>query len=610
VAGAVLHSPAGAQVRDTVRRRDTTIVVPVPPRADSVLRDSLAKKGPPPERRDSIKAPLAHSETPTDISIARKVSWSRDSLFATGSLTVADLLERVTGLSTFHSGWIGAPMNAAYLGDFRRVRVFIDGMEIRELDPRAHGVLDLTQISLWAAENATIEQEAEETRLYIQTWRTRLTTPITRTDIATGDQQTNLYRGFLGRRWDNGAAFQFGAQQFGTTPPSVFGNASDQLGLITRLGWANARYSIDAFASRISRHRGVVIGDGFGDSIPSVESARVDAYVRAAVGDPDASRAWAQIIASASRYNYVGQRTFNIASPKTPLDSARAFSSLDTATSRSQYILSAGSVNGPLKVSASARFFSGFGTTLTAPAFRASYTLPRLTLSAFGEGKTIDSTSRFDATMRVTPLSFVSVLASVGRTAQEINKDTTYGTTYVRAEAGLRLRNVWFLGGVLRRDSVQLAAPKIYDTLFTQRWDGSATGVTAAIRGQVWRLIHADVWAVRWNDSTGFYRPRYQTRSELFVRTNLLDRFPSNNFGFQFSAVHEYRSSVRFPVGRVAFLEAPGYRTVSTLLEIRILSATLSWQFRNLLGERYTEVPFFVAPRQTNFYGVRWEFLN
>jgi hypothetical protein len=608
MAGAVLHSPAGAQVRDTVRVRDTTIKVPVPPRADSVLRDSLAIKGPPPERRDSIKSPLAHSETPVDISIARRISWGRDSLFATGSLTVADLLERVTGVSTFHSGWISAPVNAAYLGDSRRVRVFIDGMEIRELDPRAHGVLDLTQISLWAAENATIEQEAEETRLYIQTWRTRLTTPITRTDIATGDQQTNLYRGFLGRRWDNGAAFQFGAQQFGTTPPSAFGTASDQLGLISRIGWANAGWSVDAFASRISRHRGVINGQ-FGDSIPSVESARVDAYVRAAFGDPDASRAWAQVIASASRYNYTGDRTFTFAAPKTAEESTFTFSSLDTATSRSQYIASAGSVFGALKVSASARFFSGFGKTLTAPAFRASYTLPRLTVSAFGEGKTIDSASRFDATVRVTPLSFVSLLASVGRTAQEINKDTTYGAKYLRAEAGLRFHNLWFVGGILRRDSVQLAAPKIYDTLFTQRWDSSATGVTAAIRGQLWRLIHADVWAVRWNDSTGFYRPRYQTRSELFVRTNLLDRFPSNDFGIQFSAVHEYRSSVRFPVGDTVGV-APGYRTLSTLLEIRILSATLSWQFRNLLGERYQQVPFFFAPRQTNFYGVRWEFLN
>jgi hypothetical protein len=267
-------------------------------------------------------------------------------------------------------------------------------------------------------------------------------------------------------------------------------------------------------------------------------------------------------------------------------------------------------VNGPLKVSASARFFSGFGTTLTAPSARASYTLPRLIVSAFAEGKTIDSTSRFDATVRATPFSFVSLLASVGRTGQEINTDTTYGAKYVRAEAGLRFHNLWFVGGILRRDSVQLAAPKIYDTVFTQRWDSSATGLTAAIRGQVWRLIHADIWAVRWNDSTGFYRPRYQTRSELSVRTNLLDRFPSNDFGLQFSAVHEYRSSVRFPVGRAAALEAGGYRTISTLLEIRILSATLSWQFRNALGERYTQVPFYVAPRQTNFYGVRWEFLN
>ena len=49
LAGAVLHRAAEAQVRDTVKtRRDTTLVVPIPPRADSLLRDSLAK-------RDSIK---------------------------------------------------------------------------------------------------------------------------------------------------------------------------------------------------------------------------------------------------------------------------------------------------------------------------------------------------------------------------------------------------------------------------------------------------------------------------------------------------------------------------------------------------------------------------
>jgi hypothetical protein len=128
----------------------------------------------------------------------------------------------------------------------------------------------------------------------------------------------------------------------------------------------------------------------------------------------------------------------------------------------------------------------------------------------------------------------------------------------------------------------------------------------------VWRAIQADVWAVRWNDTLGYYRPRYQTRSELFVKTNLLKRFPTNDFGITFSAIHEYRSSVRYPFlrGDQSVLTDPGYRTISTLLEIRILSATISWQFRNLLGERYTQVPGFAMPRQTNFYGVRWSFVD
>ena len=62
-------------------------------------------------------------------------------------------------------------------------------------------MLDLTQINLWSAEDVTIEQAPEEVRVYIRSWRVRSTTPETRTDISTGDQQTNLYRGFFGRRF-------------------------------------------------------------------------------------------------------------------------------------------------------------------------------------------------------------------------------------------------------------------------------------------------------------------------------------------------------------------------------------------------------------------------
>ena len=102
-------------------------------------------------------------------------------------------------------------------------------------------VLDLSQIDLWSYEEAAIERAGGEIRVYLNSWRVSLTTPSTRTDVATGDQQTNLYRGFFGKRFKQGYVVQFAAQQYGTTPPLRFGASSDQLGLFARAGMGIAR---------------------------------------------------------------------------------------------------------------------------------------------------------------------------------------------------------------------------------------------------------------------------------------------------------------------------------------------------------------------------------
>ncbi len=631
-----MHGSLGAQVRDTVtKKKDTTLTTKVPAGADSLLRDSLAKKDSlHPPKPDTIKAATAHAHLPPDIGIARKFYWTRDSLFATGAVTLADLLERVPGVTLFHAGWIAAPATAAYMGDFQRVRVFYDGLEMRALDPRARGVLDLTQINVWSCEDALIEVSAEEVRVHLRSWRVRGTTPVTETDVSTGDQQTNLYRAFYGQRYNSGAAFQFAAQQYGTTPPQVFGASSDQLGLMGRVGWANPAWSVDAFAMRTGQHRGVIIADQFlsplpltlADSILSHDSQRTDAYVRVAGGDPDTSAIWGQVMASAQRFSYDGIRTCqfapasslcqNFLAPKNHVDSLLAFGPLDTAVTRGQYLATLGTVRGPLRVSATERYWTGGGRNFSSPAGRASFTWSRLAISGYAEGMDADSISRSDITASIVPLSFIAFQGSIGRATDRRVKDSSFTATYIRGEAGLRIHNLWLLGGILRRDSVRLTPPSQFDTLFFGLREFRATAATAAIRGQLWRFIQADVSALRWSDTTGFYRPRYQTRSELFVRTNLRDRFPTNDFGLMFSVVHEYRSGVRFPVRDTTaaagfdVIPVPGYRTISTLLEIRILSATLTWQFRNLLGERYTQVPAFIMPRQTNFYGVRWQFLN
>lgn len=632
-----MHGSLGAQVRDTTKKKtDTTITTKVPTGVDSLLNDSLAKRDSlHPPKPDTIKAAIAHAELPPDIGLARKFYWTRDSLMATGAITLADLLERVPGVTVFHAGWIAAPATAAYLGDFQRVRVFYDGLEMRALDPRGRGVLDLTQINIWTCDDALIEVAAEEVRVYLRSWRVRGTTPVTETDVSTGDQQTNLYRAFFGQRYQNGAAFQFGAQQFGTTPPNIFGASSDQLGLMARIGWANPTWSVDAFALRTGQHRGLIAGDPFlfptgpvvlVDTILAHDSQRTDAYVRVAHGDPDTSAVWGQVMASTQRFTYDGIRTCqtaiasllcqNFGMPKTHLDSLLAFGSLDTAVTRGQFLATVGTVRGPLRVSATERFWTGGGRNLSSPSATASFTIGTLAISGLFNARDADSISRTDIIASFVPVSFIGVHGSIGQASDHQFVDSSFTTRYVRGEVGLRVKNLWLLGGILRRDSVRITPPAQFDTLFIGPVDSKATAATAAIRGQLWRFIQADVSALRWTDTTGFYRPRYQTRSELFVRTNLRDKFPTNDFGLMFSVVHEYRSGVHFPVRDTTvargftIVSSGGYRTISTLLEIRVLSATVSWQFRNLLGERYSQVPSFIMPRQTNFYGVRWQFFN
>jgi len=619
MAGAVLHGVAGAQVRDTTKKRDTTLVIPARPGADSLLRDSLAKRDTVKKvPRDTIKAPFARAEMPATLEVGRRLQWNRDSVLATGAITLADLLERVTGMTTLHAGWISAPAVGAYMGDVRRVRVFYDGLEMTGMDPRGQAVLDLTQVNLWSVEDAVIEPTPDEIRVYLRSWRVHNTTPETRTDVSTGDQQTNLYRAFFGRRFDNGTGFQFGAQQYGTTPPSVFGTSSDQTGLVLRLGWAKRDWSVDGFATRIGRHRGSIFGETDGgfvgsessDSIPGVASTRSDGYLRVAYRDPDASPIWAQIMAVGSKYGYTGIRTVPTTGLTTHQDSVLAVAPLDTNVFRSQYVASVGIVRGPLRASATQRLFASGGKQISTPSVRASFVTTRLALSGFAEATSADSISHSDLTAQFTPLSFISLIGAAGHVTDSRVAHDIFTANYLRAELGLRVKNLWLIGGMLRRDSVRLSPPHVFDTTFTTRREAATTGTTVAVRGQLWRLIHADVSAIRWKDSLGFYRPRYQTRSELFVRTNLLQRFPTNDFGLMASVVHEYRSGIRFPVGTTGVLTAPGYRTISTLLEIRILSATISWQFRNVLGERYKQVPNFIMPHQTNFYGVRWSFFN
>ncbi|MFP5354620.1 MAG: hypothetical protein ACLGIK_05620, partial [Gemmatimonadota bacterium] len=134
----------------------------------------------------------------------------------------------------------------------------------------------------------------------------------------------------------------------------------------------------------------------------------------------------------------------------------------------------------------------------------------------------------------------------------------------------------------MSRDTAFLAAPLVFDTTFAAGAAGAATGTFVSLRGKIWKDVGFDVTALKW-DSAGAYRPQYQTRAQLYLNTGWLSRFPSGNFNVLASVTHEYRTQAYFLRGD-GQLESSQYRTINAQLEIRLLQATLSYQFRNLLN--------------------------
>ncbi|HEX5972580.1 MAG TPA: Plug domain-containing protein [Gemmatimonadaceae bacterium] len=648
VAGAVL--PLRAQQKDTIR-------VPTPPRADTMIKNDSTILGivplPAQPKKDTLKAPLSRADAPPVLDIGPARIYDRAAMFATGSLTLGDLLGRVPGLTAFTTGWIGAPTVVASQGDFRRIRIFLDGLEIDPLDRRSQGTSPVNELPLHALEEVRIERGADEVRVYARSWRVDRTTPYTRADIATGDQNTNLYRAFFGRRYSHGEALQVSAEQFNTQPdrrmPSTGG-----LHIMGRLGMTHGPWSGDLFAERSDIDRAPWAGIGnpiiATDTIPGWETRRTTAYARVGNGDPERGR-WMQLIASVESFR---------GSPRTPATlfgqtpSETKTVKADSTAYENQYLLTGGASLLGARVSGAERIRAAGGRVSHVASGRASYEVGWLAASLLAEGKSALDPSRVDATVRLEPFGRIALLGSASRrgggrfsriygnfgyspvylgangepqllagadsslfevpatyAAYELSPVTSY-----RAEAGIRVHDLWFIGGVLRRGATTLlpASGMDEDSAYSRsgaaRVEGQATATTAAIRGRIYGPLHADAWAVAWSDTTGLYRPRYQTRSELYLQTNLLQRFPRGNFGLLASLAHEYRSSSRFAQADGSIRSVAGFRRLDFKLELRIQTAVVSYQFRNVLQERYAEVPGFIMPRQTQFYGVRWDFWN
>ena len=462
-------------------------------------------------------------------------------------------------------------------------------------------------MQLWTLEHVSVERTAGELRLYMRTWRVDNTDPYTRVDIATGNEDTNLYRGFYGKRFDNGGVLQLAGQQYGVTSPR-FAGAGNGLSLLGRVGIARKGWSLDGFATRTHATRDIerpIAGSGR-PPILSLDATHTDAYLRAAVGGVGGGP-WAQATVASLGFRGTTGPDRSVGATSQP-------DTLPRKSSETQYSVSAGATLGPARLEVQDRLRALGGTSYNSASARLDFVTSFAVLSGFAEHDGFRQVTNLDAGIRLQPLSFIALAGSIARLAPSSQSNPTSGlgsfpaATSARGEVALKVFGPWVSVGMISSDNTQGLAPVVYDTLLLPTTAGRRIAGTASIRGPLGRGFGIDAWVARW-DSTGLYQPQYQSRSEINFANNFRKRFPRGDFEVRAAAVYEYRGHNIFPLA-AGDIRTMAAKSLSAQLEIRILRAVVSYQQRNILAYQYQVIPGFEMPRVLAIYGVRWEFWN
>ncbi len=635
LAAMVVPTLAWAQVRPDSVRKDTvrvSVPVPVPPpqgvdtlpkrrvASDSAVfarevarSDSLKRT----IAGDTLKAPLARFERPDDFETSPRLRFSREEILSSGAVNLADLLDRVPGVTTYRSGWIAGVHAASFAGDTRRLRLFVDGVEMDAIEPRNGGALDLTDVQLWTLDELIVERAAGEVRVWMRTWTVERTTPYTRADILTGDLNTNAFRGLFARRWRNGVLLQLGGQQMATQSGRVNAVTGAQRStgrgdgtvqaFMARIGWSKRRVSVDLFANATGRERDPhTARAGFTDLL-AYKGSRRDAYLRLGYGDT-LRGFWSQAIVGVVRTRLEG-----VGDPTAETDTSVAVKT-DTIRGRTQQLLAAGYRTSRWSVSMTDRVRPIGGTAVHAPAVRGRLGGSRYAIGAFAEQNEADSTRRVDLSARAQPFSWLILTGAQSSRAPDSATGRVGGSTR-RAEAALKVGRLWLGGGVIQDNANQFDSPVILGTPAALLSSVDARGVLVSAVGRLYKDVRVDVQAIRW-DGSQYNRPQMHVRTEVALISDWRRRFPRGEFSINARIWHDLRGGVPFFYGTAAGKSTPDVRmteranVMTGLLELRLQRATLFYQYRNLTGGAYEQIRGISMPPAVQIYGVRWEFWN
>ncbi len=575
----LLASPLAAQ--------DTTRVTRDSARADSAraVPDSL--------NPDSLRPPLPRlGAPPGPLPAGRRRVFTRDDLDWLGARSLGELLAFVPGAFLVRPGWFGLPERIAYAGQgAASVELYLDGYLLTPLGEDTTS-LDLSRYDIGLMHRVEVEVWPTVLRVYLVSDVGTVRRPRTEASFATGDAETNTYRGRYLNRWTDGSGFGVAASYFATNGPGTSPADVNDLLIWLKGTWTPSPL-VGVEYTMLSAHKERdALRNGTSDSIPSYNATRRDAFVRAF---------------AATRADGMGLRFDALFGSSHEGDSSGTIDE-----DHSQAVAAASWRAATWALAATTRFTGGSTRFLGevrgswAPTRFATVTAHARTTRRLGRSRDVELSASGD--LRVLP--WVAAFGAFRWRDQVTDTAQTAGDW----EAGLALRSGRADVAVSAQRHAALRAP-VFGVFRSQIPHATAIDVvtlTVAYHLRPTAYLTLSGWYRHPLDPVqAAFEPPHHSRTALTFRSRFLPRFRRGFFDVLVQAeVEAWGDGVAGRDSNDVAVRLEGAGTLSYLVEFRLVGAVLFWTFRNAQYEHYNVVPGYPMARGLQRFGIRWEFTN
>lgn len=524
--------------------------------------------------------------------------FGHDELRWLGAFTLGDLLLHVPGVFLVRAGWYGQPEVIAYSGQgAASIEVFWDGFALDPLGDDSAG-LDVGRIPIGLLSRVEVEVLPTRLRVHLLSDVQPVRRPRTEASFATGDAQTNSYRGRYLNRWRSGFGLSLAADFFGTDGPTTSRGTVQNLSLWGKATWTpSPRVGVEYQLLRIGLERQPQPGLQAAAPINGANLDRTDAFVRAhAATGADGMGLRFDALFGTSRYADTTGLEVSQEQMATGVSYRSSTWSAETA-------LRLRSGERPVQLRARLSWAPVRGVVVSGYAERTSVAGGGSVNDAGASGELgLFAGLRFHGAARWRKYRASSQVE--GDTTQSVG-DWSWGFSWIRPR--------WDVDVTLARHGRFIApAYGLFRAQLPRTTEIDVVTLTAAlaVRPRPYLTLHG--WYRHPVDPIhAAYEPPHHTRLAATFRSQFLPRFRRGALDVLVEAALEGWGDGTAGIdagGNPIALE--GATVVNYRVEFRLVGALLYWTLINPNLERYAVLPGFPMARSLQRFGVRWEFQN